>query len=192
LNLKVLSQSIMAACFATALGAWPLAQSQPSQTADQAPPPAAPKALDPPKTDTESPLVRAARQAKASQKIPKKVLTNADVKKSKGKLAVTSPAPAPDTTAKPDPDKRSSLEKQDAEYRARKAAEVKLVAEQKRVDELEKDLAAIEQAYYEEKDLNRRDDLIQKRYAQAKRQLEDARKELADTRDAVTTPGPKG
>jgi hypothetical protein len=188
---QVLSLSIVAACLVTTMGASSLPQSQSSQTPAPPPPSSAPTVLDPPKTGTESPLVRAARQSKASQKIPKKVLTNADVKKSKGKLAVTSPRPLPVTATKPDPDKRTSLEKQDAQYRARKAAHEKLTANQKRVDGLEKDLAAIEQSYYEERDLNRRDDIIQKRYAQAKRQLEDARKELADTRDALTAHTPK-
>ncbi len=168
------------------------AQSQPSQTAAEPPPASTSTVLDAPKTEKESPLVRAARLGKANRKIPTKVLTNADVKKSKGKLAVTSPPPLPaDATPKPETDKRTPLERQDAQYHARNSADERLIADQKKVDSLERDLASIEQSYYEEKDLNRRDDVIQKRYAQAKRQLEDARKQLADARDALAAASPK-
>ncbi len=185
-------KTIVAAWLVAAVAGSLAAQSQPSQTTAEPPPASTSTTLDPPKTETESPLVRAARLSKANRKIPKKVLTNADVKKSKGKLAVSSPPPLPaGGLPKADTDKRSPLEKQDAQYRARKAAEERVGVAQKKVDGLEKDLAAIEQSYYEEKDLNRRDDVIQKRFAQAKRQLEEARKELADARDAVSATTPK-
>jgi hypothetical protein len=52
------------------------------------------------------------------------------------------------------------------------------------VNDLEKELLRLEQAYYEAADPNYRDTQIQDRFNQTKRQLEDARKELADARDA--------
>jgi hypothetical protein len=179
---------LFGAWLVVAVAAFAAAQSQPSQTPPDSQPAQTTTVLDvPPTTDTESPLVRAARLARANRKIPKKVLTNADVKNSKGKLAVTSaPPPATDTAPKPNVDKRTSLEKQDAQYHTRQALQERVTADQKKVDSLERDLASIEQSYYEEKDLNRRDDVIQKRFSQTKRQLEDARKDLADTRDALS------
>lgn len=143
------------------------------------------------KSETESPLVRAARDAKSKRKTHPKVITNKDVKSSKGKISVNTPPPLPPgSTPKAQTDPRSPLEKQDAEYKAHKAGEERVATDEKKVSELEKDLAAIEQAYYEEKDLNRRDTVIQKRFAQVKRQLEDARKELADARDALKAATP--
>jgi hypothetical protein len=180
-------RALLGAWLIAAVAAFAAAQSQPSQSPPDSQPAPTATVLDvPPKTDTESPLVRAARLARANRKIPKKVLTNADVKSSKGKLAVTSAPPPPsDAAPKPETDKRTSLEKQDARYHARQAATDRVAADQKKVDSLERDLAALEQSYYEEKDLNRRDSVIQKRFDQTKRQLEDARKDLADARDAL-------
>jgi hypothetical protein len=129
----------------------------------------------------ESDLVKAANDAKAKRGATKtKVITNADVKKSKGKVATTTLAPLPADEAKPAP-KLSS----DQFYRARREATDRVTASEKKVAELDKSLDLIEQSFYAENDPNYRDEVIQKRFEQTKRQLADARKELADARDAL-------
>src|SRR4029077_8279294 len=131
----------------------------------------------------DSPLVKAAKaNGGPKHKSPKKVFPNQDVKKSKGKLAElpakSAPAPVPAGPV------RGSLQKQDDQRRAEQVASQRLATAQTRVDDLEKELLRLEQAYYEAGDPNYRDTQIQGRFDQTKRQLEDARKELADARDA--------
>ena len=129
----------------------------------------------------ESDLVKAANDAKAKRGAAKtKVITNADVKKSKGNVATTTLAPLPADEAKPAPKLTS-----DQFYRARREADDRVKASEKKAAELEKSLDLIEQSFYAENDPNYRDDVIQKRFEQTKRQLADARKELADARDAL-------
>lgn len=133
-------------------------------------------------TSTED-LVKAAKAAKENQKKhpPAKVITNKDVKQSKGKLTVldkpVTPVPKTDTT--------SPIEKQDAQIRARKSAEVRVDTAKKKADSLQKELDNIEQQYYAENDPNYRDQVIQKRFAQTRRQLDAANLELANARDAL-------
>jgi hypothetical protein len=138
-------------------------------------------------TVKDSALVRAAKQSGTKKKMPKKVITNEDVRKSKGKVSVTQLKPLPpNSDAKSVTDTVGPVERADTQRRAHKVAEERMTAAQKKFNGLEKDLAAIEQSYYEEKDLNLRDNAIQKRFAQTKRQLDDARKEVADARDALS------
>ena len=134
----------------------------------------------------ESALVKAAKQSGTgtTPKMPKKVITNADVKKTKGKIATSTPKPIPAVSADHTvADPRGIMEMAEADAKARKAADDRIAAAKTKFDSLEKDLAAIEQAYYQERDPNVRDTVIQQRFAQTKRQLEAARKELADARD---------
>jgi hypothetical protein len=174
--------AVLLVCATIAAGA----AAQTAQPADPAPTSTAPPAPH------DSPLVKAARNSGAAPKMPKKVITNKDVKKSKGKLTVKSPPPPlPPAATTTNVETRTPSEISDAQYHARKSNDERTAGAEKRVDELQKDLAAIEQAYYAEKDLNLRDDVIQKRFAQTKRQLEAARKELADARDAAGAPAPK-
>jgi hypothetical protein len=129
-------------------------------------------------------LVETAKEAKAKRKASStKVITNKDVKKSKGKLVVLD-KPATDATVT-EKAKTSSLVAQDDRYRARAVLSEKVTTQEKKVLSLEKDIEAIEQRYYEENDPNYRDSVIQQRFTQAKRQLEEARTELADARDAL-------
>jgi len=131
----------------------------------------------------DSPLVKAAKaNGGPKRKTTKKVITNRDVKKSKGKLAElpTKPAPAP-VPAGP---VKGSLQKQDDQRRAQALTSQRVATAQTKVNDLEKELLRLEQAYYEAADPNYRDTQIQDRFNQTKRQLEDARKELADARDA--------
>jgi hypothetical protein len=141
-----------------------------------------------PATTTQKPaaqdLVSAAKQTKAKRKTSStKVITNKDVKKSKGTLIVLS-TPVDKTPAGPK-DTTAALQKQDANLRDRKEAQDRVNAAQKKVDGLQKDLTALEQQYYEENDPNYRDHVIQERFAQTKRQLEDAKHDLANARDAL-------
>lgn len=140
----------------------------------------APETSTAPKKD--SALVKAAKSSGGpKRKSRKKVITNNDVKGSKGKLVTLPPKPAATTTA-PGPGK-GSLEKQDDQRRAQSVATERVGIAQAKVIDLEKELSRLEQAYYEAADPNYRDTTIQTRFNQTKRQLEEARKELADARD---------
>ncbi len=139
---------------------------------------------DAPKKPDDSPLVKAAKASGGpKKKSTKKVITNADVKKSAGKLVVLPPKEGQPTATAPDPQK-GPLEKQDDARRARDAASLRVTTAQKKVGDLEKELRRLEDAYYAENDPNYRDSTIEQRFNQTKRQLDDARKELADARDA--------
>jgi hypothetical protein len=136
------------------------------------------------KTATTQDLVKAAKDAKAKRKqSSSKVITNKDVKTSKGKLIVLNTPAAKTPAVKTET--AGPLEKQDATFRQRKEAQARIDVAQKKVDDLQKELDAIEQRYYEENDPTYRDQVIQQRFAQTKRQLDDARHELADARDAL-------
>ena len=117
-------------------------------------------------------VVSAAKDAKAKRKkSTTKVLTNADVKKSKGVIGTTT---APTTPVVPEP---TLMERHVAEKAARAAAAEKLAAAEIAVADLEAELAAIEQSYYEENDLTRRDTVLVKRFQDVKAKLDAARKE---------------
>lgn len=163
-----------------------LAQETPTATTTAAPPPK-------PKPPVESDLVKASKAAKAKKLASpstKKPITNADLKKAKSKLLTYEPAtttaPATDTTASAASiDAKGPLTKDDERYRARKSAENRVNVAAAKVSDLEKELDRIEQSYYNTNDPNERDTVIAKRFAQTKNLLEDARKELADARDAL-------
>jgi membrane-bound lytic murein transglycosylase B len=126
-------------------------------------------------------LVAAAKAAKEKKKkSTTRVITNADVKKAKAKVAenkaVTPVEPAP----------RSLAEQYEKSYHERLVNDEKVAAAKRKVAELERDLAAAEQSYYEENDLDRRDTEIVKRFNDTKAKLEQARKELA----ALEPPSP--
>src|SRR5438105_11935922 len=133
----------------------------------------------------DSPLVKAAKaNGGPKKKITKKVIPNADVKKSHGKLIVLPPKEAQAATPAPAAPQKTSLEKQQEQRKAADAAAVRVGTAEKKVADLEKDLRRIEDSYYAENDLNYRDNTIQPRFAQTKKQLDDARRELSDARDA--------
>jgi hypothetical protein len=134
----------------------------------------------PPVKAVDSPLVRAAKANGTRKKSARKVITNADVKKSKAKLIVVGGHKATPDTALP----KGAVQQQDDRIRARDAADAKVAAAEKHVAELEKEMHQVEQSFYDENDVTYRDDVIRKRFDQARRQVEDARKALADARDA--------
>jgi hypothetical protein len=132
-----------------------------------------------PKAPTKD-LVSAAKDAKGKRKQPStKVLTNADVKKSKGKLIVLSSTEKPDAeTAAKAVDPRSALERHDANYRERLVVDEKTRAAQSRVEALEKELLELESRYYEENDPDRRDRVIRVKFEEVRKSLDEARSEL--------------
>lgn len=134
---------------------------------------------DEPKDTTA--LVEAAKEAKAKRKTSTtKVITNADVKKSKGKLTVLPGAPE-----KPRPlDTVGPIAKFEAEKKAKAAADALIAAADQKIADLENELAIIEQAYYDEGDPDVRDRMIRKKFEATKALLEVARAERA----ALNTP----
>ena len=120
-------------------------------------------------------LVDASKDAKAKRKSSTtKVITNADVKKSKGKVSIKPGVAQAET--KPGP---TSLEKQATDRTARLAKEAKIAELQQTVAKLESEVAAIETSYYEANDLDYRDKVIVKRFNETKQKLDTAKKDLA-------------
>ena len=132
----------------------------------------------------DSPLVKAAKATGAPRKKTTKVITNEDVKKSANKAPATPPKDA--ATNAPPADTKGPLQKQDEQHRARVAVVKRLTDAEKKAAELEAELRRLEQAYYDEADLNRRDTILVPRFEQTKKQLDDAKAELAHARDALT------
>jgi hypothetical protein len=123
----------------------------------------------------DDPLVDASKEAKTKRKkSTTKVITNADVRKSKGTLI--------DTTAPADPLPPAGpgmVEQHEAAMQARAALAAKTALLEKQIALLEKDLAAVEQSYYDESDLRRRDTEIVRRFTETKQRLDEARAQLA-------------
>jgi hypothetical protein len=130
----------------------------------------------------DSPLVKAAKANGGPKKSTKKVITNADVKKSSGKVT-TVPAAAKSTTPATAPP--MSIADQDKLLHDRAAAQKRTDTAQAKVNDLDKELDRLEQAYYAENDPNYRDKTIAERFEQTKKQLESARKDLSEARDAL-------
>jgi len=129
-------------------------------------------------------LVEASKAAKAKKKTsPTKVITNADVKKSKGKL-IENRNSAAQTEVKQEPGLKEQAE---AKRTARLAAEERLASADKTVAALEKQVAALEASYYETNDLDYRDKVITKKFAEAKAKLDVAILE----RDAAVAAAPR-
>jgi hypothetical protein len=133
----------------------------------------------------DSPLVKAAKANGGPKKKPtKKVITNADLTKAPNKpatAAATKPAATPPPPAAP----QSLIADQDKLRHDRIAAQSRADAAQTKVNDLDKELDRLEQAYYAENDPNYRDKTIAERFEQTKKQLETARKDLAEARDGL-------
>jgi hypothetical protein len=124
-----------------------------------------------------SDVVDVAKTAKTKRKkSTSKVITNADVKKAKGTVVETAAQQKP-VDAEPEP---TLVEQQQAMRKARTVSDAKLAAAQAEVEQLEKELAALEQQYYEENDLDRRDTVIVRRFDTTKKRLDAARAVLAE------------
>ena len=138
---------------------------------------------DPPKPPEDSPLVKAAKSTGGPRKKTTKVITNDDVKKSANKA----PATPPKDAANPSPaDTKGPLQKQDEQRRARIAAVKRVTDAETKAAELEAELRRLEQAYYEEADLNRRDTVLVPRFEQTKKQLDEVKAELTNAREALS------
>jgi dynactin complex subunit len=130
----------------------------------------------------DSPLVKAAKANGGPKKSTKKVITNADVKKSSGKVTTVPSAGKSATTPATPP---MSIADQDKLLHDRAAAQKRTDAAQAKVKDLDKELDRLEQAYYAESDPNYRDKTIAERFEQTKKQLDSARKELAEASEAL-------
>jgi vacuolar-type H+-ATPase subunit I/STV1 len=119
-------------------------------------------------------LTNAAKGAKSKrQKSKSKVITNADVKKSTGKVVETANIPAT-----PVEKELTLTEQHEANKAAHKAANELRTKHEQLVAGLEKELAALEQQYYEENDLNRRDTEIVKKFNDVKAKLDATRMQI--------------
>jgi hypothetical protein len=120
-------------------------------------------------------LVATAKAAKAKRKkSTTKVITNADVKRSKGKVIENGTLPPLDETPGP-----GMLEMHEAAMKARHANAEKVAAAEKTIAGLESELRAIERAYFEENDATVRDRDVVRRFKDTKAKLDAARQELA-------------
>ena len=131
----------------------------------------------------DSPLVKAAKASGGPKKSTKKVITNADVKKSSGKVTNV-PAAASTSTAAPVA-APMTIADQDKLLHDRAAAQKRTDTAQAKVNDLDKELDRLEQAYYAENDPNYRDKTITERFDHTKKQLESARKELAEAQEEL-------
>ncbi|MEO8381310.1 MAG: hypothetical protein ABI779_16750 [Acidobacteriota bacterium] len=119
-------------------------------------------------------LVTTAKEAKAKRrKSTTKVIRNADVKKSKARIATTG---VPETLPPTEP---SLLAVAAATREAERIRAERTLAAKALVGSLEKELAAIEQRYYDETDLDRRDSEIVRRFNETKTKLDAARSDLS-------------
>ena len=116
-------------------------------------------------------LVDVAKQAKTKRKkSTSKVLTNEDVKKSKGKIQTT-----PNVSAEPVKPEPTLMEKHLATRAAEAAAAEQKAKSEALIAALEKELAALEQSYYSENDLAKRDGEIVKKFNEVRARLDAAR-----------------
>lgn len=138
----------------------------------------------------DSTLVKAAKANGGLKKpIPKKKITNKDVKNSKGKITELPPSDAPVSAPAGPP--VPSLAAHEAHKKAVAAAEKRVTDAETHVSDLEKELARVEQSYYEAADPTYRDTTITARFDQTKKQLDAARMQLAEARDARSALSPQ-
>ena len=138
---------------------------------------------------TESALVKAAESNRSKQK-PRIVITDDDVRKSRGKLIevggtlatnqpgredeppVTSESSAPQEPSALSPERKAEVQKRYEEQIKTKTQAIK---------ELEKEIRGLEEDFYVEQDPAMRD-RIDQRFVDAQSELEEARKSLEETR----------
>src|SRR5688500_1385894 len=123
-------------------------------------------------------LVEAAKDAKAKRqsKGTRRVITNADLAKSKGKVVQRKPE-----DLAPLPPVESLVEKYEAERKARALLDAQLKVLDETIAGLEKETAALERAYFEADDLDLRHQEIVAKFNEVKGKLDAARAE----RDAL-------
>lgn len=143
----------------------------------------------PPADSPTADLVEAAQGAKARRRNSStKVITNADVKKAKGKLIVkagSQPALA-ETPVKP------MLQAHQERLAAIRATEARMKAAEERMAAIAKEMVALELSYYEENDLDRRDTEIASRFLEAKERMKAATAERDEAKLALEPPAVAG
>jgi hypothetical protein len=143
-------------------------------------------AVDDPAPAPAQDAVSAAKESKAKRrKSTTKVITNADVKKSKGKIATT-----PNVSGEPVAPQPTLMDKHNAARAAEQVAAKQRAASDALIASLEKSLAAIEQQYYNENDLTRRDTELVKRFNDVKARLDAAKLAAASLQPAGERPRP--
>lgn len=133
-----------------------------------------------PQPAADSPLVKAAKAAKSSRKktAPNdKVITDASVKKSKGRLTILAEpkAPAEVTEAATAAEEQARAAARAEQQKARE----EVAALRAEVARLEKELATIETNYYDEYDGELREGLWEENFGRVNAALEAAREKLA-------------
>lgn len=129
-------------------------------------------------------VVEASKDARTKRKkSTSRVITNADVKKSKGKISENKAPLTPiDTTPKV-----SEVEQHETARLERMALDEKLITIDREIAALEVELVAIERTYFEENDPNVRDGAIAKRFRDVQEKLEAKRKERATLKPPVSS-----
>ena len=137
-----------------------------------------------PAAPVDSPLVRAAKAARKSREktaASQKVITDASVKKSTGRLTVLSdknPAGLPPAEEAEAILKKAEKDRADAALEAAKASR-EAEALEKEIARLDRELASIEEEYYDESDVELREDVSQRDFGKTKADLAAAREKLA-------------
>jgi hypothetical protein len=155
-------------------------------------------AIDP----KDSPLVRASKAARAASAArpkpikPIKVITNDEVRKSKGKLSVLPPRPGMEQTASSGSDAAPpamttpEMREKQLQERERRDRLSQQIADSKRtIAALESALNRLEDEYYQSDDPSYRDNVIQKRFSETKSRLERSREALRKSESALAGEG---
>ena len=129
-------------------------------------------------------LVEAAKDGKAKRKTGgRRVITNADLAKSKGKVIQRKPE-----DLAPLPPVESLIDKHEAQRKAKAKLDEQLRVLDVTIAALEKEVAAIEQAYFEAHDLDYRDKELVAKFTEAKAKLDKARAEREGLDPQASTP----
>ncbi len=137
-----------------------------------------------PAAPVDSPLVRAAKAARKSREktqASQKVITDASVKKSTGRLTILSdksPSGVPPAEEAEAILKKLEKDRADAALEAAKAGR-EAEALETEIARLERELASIEEEYYDESDVELREDVSQRDFGKTKADLAAAREKLA-------------
>ncbi|HUO84021.1 MAG TPA: hypothetical protein VM534_02815 [Thermoanaerobaculia bacterium] len=151
-------------------------------------PAATPAAADGPAN--ESPLVRAARKNAGPKDKAKISIDDDDVRNSKGKMIVVSQVPLPPDEETPEPAENPAVEAQRRELaeQAEQAREERIAGVRDRIEKLETELRQLEDEYYEETEPDDLGEFVVKRFDEAQRELEEARKLLDELTSGQPSP----
>jgi hypothetical protein len=126
--------------------------------------------------DRTAGMVDAAREAKKKRGASAtKVITNADVRKSRGKLIERPAEPRPVVSSST---RLPTMAEHEESRKARAAIEKQIDEAQKTADALAAELAIVEARYYAEDDLDRRDRVITVQFTDVRRRLVEVAAEL--------------